>query len=171
MFPQHHSTPLSEKSKPPIPVPNSKIPIPSPRPLRRSFSWRLKGENLSTPAISFNESNRKPSASGRFSAIGKNEANTAHSSSNNRSTEGGSLLLSRRHSFMASDERRGDENNAGASEKYAKRPDHVKIATPGSVRMPRSPAEGGTTAVRGGGYVNSPDTPSRVRSLVSTTIA
>lgn len=68
---------------------------------------------------------------------------------------------------MASGERRVCENNAGGGEKYAKRPDYVNIVTPGSVRMPRSPVESGTTSVRGGGYVNSPDTPSRVRSLVS----
>lgn len=168
MFPQHHSTSSTEKSKPPPVSPNSKIPILSPHPLRRSFSLRMKGEKVTVPAISpFNDSNRKPP--GRFSTVGKNRDNTllAQSSTSNRPTEG-TVLLSRRHSFMASGERR-DENHAGSCEKYAKRPDHVKIASSGGVRMPRSPAEGGATSIRGGGYVATPDSPSRVRSLVSRT--
>lgn len=165
MFPQHHSTPSTEKPKPPSTSPNSKIPIPSPRPLRRSFSLRMKCEKVTVPAIPLNDFNRK--APGRFSTLGKNKDNTlvAPSSTSNRLTEG-SLLLSRRHSFMASGER-GDENNAGCGEKYAKRPDHVKIASSGGVRMPRSPVEGSTTSIRGGGYITTPDTPSRIRSLVS----
>lgn len=73
---------------------------------------------------------------------------------------------------MASGER-GDERNGGISEKYApvKRPDYVKISSPGVVRMPRSPIDGNTSSIRGGGYLTTPDTPSRVRSLVSRTLS
>lgn len=163
IFPQHYSTP--ETSKPATPT--SKIPIPSPRSLRRSFSLRMKNEKLTATPVSVNEACRRSTAIGRFSTMEKNKDHTAQSLSNNGSIRG-CQLLRRRHSFMASGER-GDENNGGSGEKYAvaKRPDHVKISPAGGVRISRSPCE--SDSIRKGGCVITPDTPSRVRSLVSRT--